>query len=48
MKSEIRVGKGVEINDSNISENFKNACLYLEDECSKLIDLEKTSGIEGE
>ena len=45
MRNEIKAGKDAKMNETNISENFKGACYYLEKECQDLIEIEQNYAV---
>ena len=44
----VKASKGHEMLQSRVSDNFWNACIWLEKECEKLIETERSHGVEGE
>lgn len=44
----VKASKGHDMLSSRISDNFWNTCIWLESECTKLIELEKQFGVKGE
>ena len=42
---QVKASKGHEMLEGRISDNFWDACLFLEEECGKLIEVEASSGV---